>query len=159
MISLLSSQGILPADQLRLPPDDTMKSFIKSIPTVSPRVAEKCSDLLKYYEHNGDFFVSDYPILIQRLTRNVGVITGITARDVVRELQSRLFPENEMVSFLKWLVAQVKQNKLPIELIRQYMSEALISLSHAILPLQDIKYFINPKIIPTGDTSLYYVTK
>ncbi|PRP80386.1 hypothetical protein PROFUN_11984 [Planoprotostelium fungivorum] len=134
IITLLSSQGMMPANLLRAFPDEPIRPFIKKTPVVSIRMTKACTDLLAFYEQQK-------------------VISKITYQDILGELQSRVFNEQEMVAFLKWFIAERKnRNGSPIvEWSKHFQNSALFQIGDKPTPMSQLRYYVNPKIIPPND--------
>jgi hypothetical protein len=130
---LLSTVGVRPASQVRLP-DAQLCAFLKRLPVLSEDVVEGAKPMVNSL-------------------KNRNVIKPILFDDVLDELRSRPLEEGEMVACLKWWVGLHKQtgaDNSRLHAVRAKLLEAaLVSVgvvgsgNERIIPLSVIKTFIN----------------
>jgi hypothetical protein len=127
-LSILSTNGVLPISQIRLP-NLEMLGFIKTVPIV-PKVV---------HEHCIPFF---------RKAKGLNLIEDLTIKDVLVELKSRTLSTDEMVELLKWWISyRSKENAVVSQSdITQFMHLAHIEKKSR--SLSTIRYFLNPGIVP-----------
>jgi Protein of unknown function (DUF3684) len=131
--SIISTAGVRNSSEVRLP-DVTFSAFLKQLP-VLPEEA-----------------LTDAPLMISSL-QNRGMIKAFTFADVLNELRSRPFTEEEMVACLKWWIGLNNrgENSTDPGFRAELLNAASLLIGTAggaderILPLASVRTFINPK--------------
>jgi hypothetical protein len=126
--SLISTLGIRPASQIRLP--DPSFSFLKQLPLVPTALASE-------------------PMVLS--LQNKGMIRTITFDDVLNELRSRPLPEEDMIACMKWWISLYDpKDAVRLASVRtQLLDAAVLLISTAsgdtITPLHTIKTILNQR--------------
>ena len=128
-LSILSTNGVLPISDVRIP-NPKMLRFIKKVPVVSEIVFKKCHTF---------FGAKDTMNLIRELD----------LQDVLCELESRTLSEDEVVDLLKWWISYRSEgNQVKSMEFSQFMRVATIRMGDKSRALDEFRYFLNPGIIP-----------
>jgi hypothetical protein len=126
-LSIFSTTGIFPISNVRIP-NPEMAGFIKTVPVIPTIMFERCKT----------FFEKAHK---KRL------IEELNFQDVIIELESRIFSENEMIELLKWLVSYCSEgNNINNSDFERFME--LARIGDDFRPLKTIRYLLNPGIIP-----------
>ncbi|CAG8538686.1 7915_t:CDS:10, partial [Acaulospora colombiana] len=133
-ISILSTRGVQPADLIRLP-NPEMEAFIKSVPVIPKILMEQCDAFIK------------------KTRDTMGLIKDIKINDVFVELQSRALTKEETVALMKWWISYRKKEKSSENELHQLLRSTVIRVKDdEILPLNKVRYFLNPSVIaPEND--------
>ncbi|KAG0011532.1 hypothetical protein BGZ80_000622 [Entomortierella chlamydospora] len=143
-LSILSSHGVKELDKVRIP-DSTMSAFLKQLPTIPTSV----------YTGSQKF--------IDKLEK-AGKVQKISFNDVLRELESRTLTEPQMVAMLKWWIDFSSKYVIPNAEVNAFFQLALVCSGDSVKPLSTLKWFVNPKVVPTDmpfppNTIPYDITK
>ena len=129
-IATLSTQGILPASQVRIEPEDGL-GFVDGIPALPQTLAEV--ELIKK--------MIEY-----------GVITAITVSDIKKELEGKALNADQLRHFLGWLAHKARINEIDGALTRSLLDVAVANDEEAenggLLVLGEMKTFLNTSRIP-----------
>ncbi|CAJ0854284.1 11473_t:CDS:10 [Entrophospora sp. SA101] len=126
-LQILSTHGVLPINSVRIPNKEVV-SFIKTIPMVPFSLFTECSE----------FFTIAKDIL--------KCISEISMDDVFEELKRRQFNNKELSDLFKWWIGYRSKNDITDEQFRKFM--CLVSIGDDLTPLNHIRYFLNPHVIP-----------
>ncbi|GES95293.1 hypothetical protein GLOIN_2v1834046 [Rhizophagus clarus] len=127
-LSILSTTGILPISDVRIP-NPEMTGFIRTVPVVPKIIFERCKT----------FFEKAHTMKL---------IKYLSFQDILIELKSRAFSENEMIELLRWLISYwSKGNIIDASEFEQFKQLARIDDR----PLSTFRYFLNPAGIITPD--------
>ncbi|CAJ0849192.1 15951_t:CDS:10, partial [Entrophospora sp. SA101] len=126
-LQILSTHGVLPINSVRVPNKEVV-SFIKTIPMVPFSLFTECSE----------FFTIAKDIL--------KCISEISMDDVFEELKRRQFNNKELSDLFKWWIGYRSKNDITDEQFRKFM--CLVSIGDDLTPLNHIRYFLNPHVIP-----------
>jgi len=135
---IISSAGIKSALDVRMP-DPTFSTFLKELPVFPEEL------------------LHDSKLMVAAL-REKGMLKDITFADVLKELQERPLPEEEMVACLQWWINTSQQNPTGVNDIRRRLLDAAVLTigpsdngDERIVPLRGIKTFLNPRnvVVPT----------
>ncbi|KAI8829064.1 hypothetical protein BJ741DRAFT_538973 [Chytriomyces cf. hyalinus JEL632] len=134
-MSMISTQGVLPLPQVRLP-DTSMLGFIKQIPIVPAETLATCADLITELKSNN-------------------MIQTMGLQDAFVELNKRTLTIDEVVELLKWWRGYKK-----VRAVSPADSSQLFQLLVVVDPLGapeklpvrmfDLKHHVNLKVIPAG---------
>lgn len=131
--SMLSSHGVLTADQIRLPFPEELASLIKTVPTIRPSMAASCRDVLEALERAG-----------------VLSLRRLDATDLLSELSHRTLKIPEAVAMLRMCF---NSHSVLSRSVNSILDVALVidaaKGSEAICQIGAMRWFLNPKIIPT----------
>ncbi|GBC47128.1 uncharacterized protein OCT59_002225 [Rhizophagus irregularis] len=126
-LPILSTTGILPISDVRIP-NPEMAEFIRTVPLVPMFIFEQCKAFFKK-------------------ASSMNLIRELNFHDVLTELGSREFSENEMIELLKWMISYLsKGNTVDTSEFERFME--LAHIGNNFLPLKTIRCFLNPGIIP-----------
>ncbi|PKC61018.1 hypothetical protein RhiirA1_488641 [Rhizophagus irregularis] len=119
-LPILSTTGIFPISDVRIP-NPEMAEFIRTVPLVPMFIFEQCETFFKK-------------------AKLMNLIRELNFHDVLIELESRVFSENEMIELLKWMISYLsKGNTVDTSEFERFKELARI---------KTIRYFLNPVIIP-----------
>lgn len=128
-LPILSTTGILPISDVRIP-NPEMAEFIRTVPLVPMFIFEQCKAFFKK-------------------ASSMNLIRELNFHDVLTELGSREFSENEMIELLKWMISYLsKGNTVDTSEFERFME--LAHIGNNFLPLKTIRCFLNPEIIPSS---------
>ncbi|CAB5200411.1 unnamed protein product [Rhizophagus irregularis] len=120
---ILSTNGILPISDVRLP-NPEMVEFIKTVPLVPENLLEQCNT----------FFTK---------AKDTKLIEELGFKDILVELKSRAFSENEIIKLLKWWISYLsKGNTFDTQLLK------FARIGDSSQTLSAIKFYLNPDKIP-----------
>ncbi|RIA98330.1 hypothetical protein C1645_140577 [Glomus cerebriforme] len=127
ILPILSTIGVLPISNVRIP-NPEMAGFIKTVPVVPKIIFEQCNVFFKKEDI-------------------IKLIEELTIKDVLHELRSRILSENEIIELLKWWISyRSKGNNVNAAEFAQFLQLARIGDNSR--PLNTIRYFLNPDIVP-----------
>ena len=146
-LPLVSSAGILPVTQVRMPSED-LKDFLPDVPVVTPATLEKVPR-----------FVGR--LLEQKLLQNIGF------SDVVKGLNARPLTEKQMAGFLLWWQRVAASDQYSPQIRARMLDAAvLVRENGQVVPLSLIQTIVKPQStsIPTDmplppHTLPYSITK
>ncbi|KAJ3270556.1 hypothetical protein HDV01_007706 [Terramyces sp. JEL0728] len=93
-IQILSTTGKFHAlNNVRLPPEADLKSFLKFTPIIPEELYMQCADFVQKY-------------------KQLGILVQVSIPDVLLEIQQRSLGEQEMIGFMKWWISQGKSGNL-----------------------------------------------
>ena len=128
-ITTLSTQGVLPASQVRLEPESL--EFIEGIPFLPVGLAGVG--------------------LIKKLI-DYGVITEITVSDIKSALESKALSTAQLKQFLAWVLHKVHINEIDTSMGRTLLNAVVANDDQngtsKLIVLGDMKGFLNPNRIP-----------
>ena len=133
-IEILSSQGILPSESVRIAGNDDL-SFVDGIPFLPEHLVKNASGF------------------VQKLI-DYGIITSVTITDIRKELENKALDSAQLVEFLRWLGHKAWINEVDGATIRSILNVAVAnddgdeSNPSRVIMLGDIKNVINPSKIP-----------
>ncbi|CAG8454354.1 3405_t:CDS:10 [Acaulospora morrowiae] len=130
-LSILSTHGVKPIDVVRLlSPEMTL--FIKTIPSVPKLVFDYCTE----------FFVRAKDVTKQ--------ICDATIEDVFLELRSRNMDQDEMADLMQWWILYFTDcgDKEITPFLSNFLLLAAVRVGDSLLPLKNVRYYINPSKIP-----------
>ncbi|GBB83158.1 hypothetical protein RclHR1_00010040 [Rhizophagus clarus] len=128
-LTILSTNGVLPISVVRIP-NPEMAGFIKAVPVVPEFIFERCETFFKK-------------------AHMMKLIKNLNFQDVLIELKSRTFSENEMIELLTWLISYLsKGNIVYAPEFEQFKQLARIDGR----PLNTFRYFLNPSGVIPPDT-------
>ncbi|CAG8489106.1 10501_t:CDS:10 [Dentiscutata erythropus] len=128
-LSILSTNGVKAINKIRIP-DPEMAAFTKTVSVVPEIVFERCD------------------LFFNRAETVLKLIEKASINDAFDELKSRTLNQEEMEAAMRWWISySIKQNvtNLGHDRFAQY---AVVRDGISALPLKNIRYFLNIKIIP-----------
>lgn len=148
-LTVITSEGPASSSKARMP-NKELSTFIKSTPTISQAALDAAS-----------------PFFDELRSRNM--ISDITIDDIVKELSARALPVAEMVAALQWWIKLSFNRDYAPHMKTRFVNSAMISLDtgtpqERIVPLNSIKYYLDPRLVPTdlplpADVLPYSVSK
>ncbi|KAF9167525.1 hypothetical protein DFQ26_004297 [Actinomortierella ambigua] len=143
-ISILSTHGVMELDKVRIP-DPAMATFMTTLPTIPTQI----------YNGNKKF--------IEKL-ESEGHVKQISFADVLSELEARTLSETQMVAMLRWWIDYRTKAQLTREQTESFFELAVVCADDVVKPLANMKWFLNPKVIPAEmksppETMPYAITK
>ncbi|KAG0223448.1 hypothetical protein BGW41_005587 [Actinomortierella wolfii] len=143
-IPILSSHGVMELDKVRIP-DSSMANFITALPTIPTQI----------YNANKKF--------MDKL-ESEGHIKHISFTDVLTELEKRTLSEEQMVAMLRWWVDYRTKVQIPQDQMNAFFQLAVVCTDDIVKPLANMRWFLNPKVIPVemktpSETMPYAITK
>lgn len=119
---ILSTQGILPISDVRIP-DPKTEAFIKKVPIVPKIILEHCEPFFKK-------------------AKDMRLIEVLSFQDVLRELRSRSLSEKtEIIALLKWWIShRSESNNTNSDEFTQFMQSAIVCIRDKPQALNTIQY-------------------
>ncbi|GES75149.1 hypothetical protein GLOIN_2v1834043 [Rhizophagus clarus] len=129
-ISILSTNGVRSIADIRIP-NLEMMGFIKNVPVVPDILLEQCNTFFK------------------KAKNSLNLISELNFQDVLNELNSRVFSDDEIIELLKWWISY-QSNGSSVNSIEyaQFMQLARINYDNDLRPLNTFYHFLNPGIVP-----------
>ena len=129
---IVSTQGIRNVRDVRMP-DPAFAGFVKNVPMLS------------------DETTTDARVAVLNLQTR-GLLKDITFDDVLGELRSRPLSQEEFIACLTWWIGVFQGNQERLLSVRRELLDALVLMlddptpsSQKLIPLNTIKFFLNPK--------------
>ncbi|KAF9976136.1 hypothetical protein BGZ73_009111 [Actinomortierella ambigua] len=143
-ITILSTHGIMELEKVRVP-DAAMATFMTALPTIPTLI----------YNANKKF--------IEKL-EDEGHVKQISFADVLAELEARTLSETQMVAMLRWWIDYRTKFSVTPDQIQAFYQLAVVCAGDIVKPLRNMKWFLNPKVIPAdmqtpSETMPYAITK
>lgn len=135
-IDVLSSQGVLPSQSVRLASEDL--SFVEGIPVIPDKVADQASTFISKLQE-------------------WGLLVEITTKDIKIELEAQAITEDQLSELLKWAGKKIDTGQLDSSAVRTLFDGTVATLSEdgaklyggPVLLLGGIEFFPNAaKISP-----------
>ena len=124
-LSILSTKGVLPIFDVRLPVPE-MSGFMKQVPIVPTLIFKQCKP----------FFIK---------AKDMKLIRELNLQDILQELRSRTLSETEIISlFSWWIYYRSIGNVVNTSEFTQFMK--LVRVGDK--ALNEIRYFLDPGMIP-----------
>lgn len=143
-IELLSTQGILPSNKIRLATDI---SFLEGLPMLPKVLADAA------------------PLFVKSLVE-MNALTEVSIPDIIRQLENRALCGDHVGEFLKWAAKQRYSGEIDAEVLRRLMEAAVISGDATGSPvvLANIRYTANKAKLHDNiplplDTLPFHITK
>lgn len=133
-LTVITSEGPASSGKARMP-NKELSTFIKTTPTISQEALDAA----------GSFFDE---------LRSRNMISDITIDDIVQELSTRALPVPEMISALQWWIKLSFNRDYAPHMKTRFINSAMISLDtgtpqERIVPLNSIRYYLDPRLVPT----------
>ncbi|RUS35028.1 hypothetical protein BC938DRAFT_476673 [Jimgerdemannia flammicorona] len=122
---VITSHGIVRGTEARMP-DPELSEFVRTIPVVPTEIVEQCGTFLNKWEDVGPLKMS--------------------IKDIFDELRARVLMESEMVFLLRWWINYNASNAVTEHTRSDLLDLAIINATK--VPLSQIRFWLNPKIVP-----------
>ncbi|KAJ3107750.1 hypothetical protein HDU97_003420 [Phlyctochytrium planicorne] len=132
-ISMISTKGILPLNEVRIP-DQTASGFVREVPTIPSETLKSCEELITDLEA-------------------LGLLKKFDLEDLYVELSKRVLEPTEVVALVKWWLEFRRNNPVSNQEISKLFQLLVVvdPQDDANAParrLIDLKHYVNPQIIP-----------
>ncbi|KAJ2999974.1 hypothetical protein HDV02_001231 [Globomyces sp. JEL0801] len=124
-----ANAGLVPASNVRLPPDADLEPFMKKIATVPKKFIDYCPEVIKQ-------------MTAANLIRPIGF------SDVIEEISSRSFDEQETIALMKWCIKKSNSGDLNRQNLSLIQKNLIFLQGDKPIPISRINAFVTQRTAP-----------
>ncbi|KAI8902649.1 hypothetical protein BC833DRAFT_616580 [Globomyces pollinis-pini] len=124
-----ANAGLVPASNVRLPPDADLEPFMKKIATVPKKFIDYCPEVIKQ-------------MTAANLIRPIGF------SDVIEEISSRSFDEQETIALMKWCIKKSNSGDLNRQNLSLIQKNLIFLQGDEPIPISRINAFVTQRTAP-----------